>query len=421
MGVLFAVYAVVNGIAWWLASPQEFGDTYRYFGSALLDIQNPGITPVFLYTTVGSPEALTAIQVGLQTLAFIWLAVEVRRSIPSRVLGNVVAVLLLVGSLLPTVWSWTQLLGSESLTIAAAVAWGAAVLHFLRTSAWGSVAVLSITTALLLVTRPMLAGVVLAATLLIVLARWRAGRAQVMVIGGAALAFSIYAVARLQLLSSDPTFRVRYAIGNFIDKGPSFRGYAVERMPACEPLVAAVNGPAPWDDGWKFQGTLGETCPETFLWMRSSATSTTSWVPAAPQEAWANFVGIVRDLGYVGYTPWSGIPGVGTVPGMDLPVWQLSLAALLMGLVLTLAIGRLRWSWTAALSSLVLLAAVVTTAFVVWSADGIEHSRHMQPLTSLLPFAALALIPLGFSSARQRGAAADSSIESVTAGSARAD
>ena len=398
MKILVAVYAVINAVAWWLAAPQEFGDTYRYFGSTLFDIQNPGITPVLIYTTIEDPAVITAFQVVLQALAFSLLALEVRRSVPSPRLGLVIAVLLLALSLTQPVWSWTQLLGSESLTVSAAVLWIAALLWLRRVRDARACIAACAATVLVLVTRPMLSGVVLTSAVLLAIVLWRPRRGLAIALVATSLVSFVYGVARLAMLSSDPDFRVRYAIGNFIDKTPSFRVYAIERMPACEPLVAAVNGPAPWDDGWQFQGSLASTCPETYLWMRSSATSTQAWVPALPDDAWVNFVGVARELGYIGYTPWSGIPQVGELPGQTTPTWLLTLFGLGTGLVLTVMLrGRLRWNSAAAACIAIGTASIVATSFVVWSADGIEHSRHLQPLTSLLPIVALVIVPIGFS------------------------
>lgn len=398
MWLVYVGYAVMNAIAWWIASPQEFGDTYRYFGSTLFDIQNPGITPVLLYTTVGSPEAITAIQVGLQTLAFVWLAIEVRASIASRRLGTVMAILVLLLSLTAPLWSWTALLGSESLTIAATVAWMAAVLRVLRRSSWGSVVLCGAAVLAMIVTRPMTAGVACAVIACLAVTRWRTARVPMLALGVTTLAAAAYGAARLSALSSEPTFRGRYALSNFIDKGPSFRTYALERMPACEPLVAAVNGPAPWQDGWQFQGSLISTCPETYLWMRSDATASQSWVLAMPHEAWANFVGIARDLGFVRYAPSGAFPDL---PWQEAPTVLLAVAALAIGAVLTVVLARLRWNRSALASSVVVAVAVVVTGLVVWSADGIEHSRHLQPFTSLLPMAALLVVPIGFARARR--------------------
>jgi len=46
LALIAFAFVIWNFVAWGISDPQEFGDTYRYFGSRLFDIQNPGITPV---------------------------------------------------------------------------------------------------------------------------------------------------------------------------------------------------------------------------------------------------------------------------------------------------------------------------------------------------------------------------------------
>lgn len=397
--VICAAYMAINVGALLASEPREFGDTYRYFGSTLWDIQNPGITPVLLYTTVVDPARVAAVQVLLATAAWIVLAFVTWLRLTGSWVRWVASVGVLALSLTAPLWSWHLLLGSESLAISAAVLWLASLVWLaghLDRPAW-PLGWLVLASTVLLFTRPPLVPVVASVGVVCAAWAWRSSRrwpAPVLALAAIA-ASSAYAGVRLLLLSGEPKFRYRYAINSYVDKTDSFRAYVDQVGPPCEPLVAAVNGPRPWDDVWVLKDELMSRCPELFVWLGGPRSSLSSWALAVPGDAAANFVAVMPTFILLPYTEARALPSA--LDGLLMPawpVWLLSLVALVAGIVLAAAAGarpRVSWAWATGAGAIAVALAV--TVFAIWGADGIEHDRHLMPLTALGVVAAF-LLPM---------------------------
>jgi hypothetical protein len=405
-----AVYAGANLAALAASEPREFGDTYRYFGSTLWDIQNPGITPVLVYTAIADPGRVAVFQVVLSTLTWSLLAVVAWLRLDGTWVRWPAAGGVLLLSMTAPFWSWTMLLGSESIAISAGVLWLASLVwlagHLTRPQwpvAWSVLAA-----ALLVVSRPQLVPVVLAVQAVCIVWSWRATRTvpTLVLASLATVATSAYAVTRLQLLASAEVFRYRYAIDNYVDKTPSFRAFADATMPTCEPLTAAINGPRPWDDVWVLKQELMSRCPETYLWLRSPQTSLISWTSAVPGDALANFAAVMPTVILEPYTQSRAMPPLlDAVLMPSWPAWLITLLYLATGVVLA-ALARVRphVSVVWALGSAVIAASIAGMLYLIWAADGIELTRHLMPFTALAAIAAF-LLPITQPSRRPSSAA----------------
>jgi hypothetical protein len=397
LGIIALIYSVWNLIAWWITEPQEFGDTYRYFGSTLFDIQNPGITPVFVYTTIEDPRLVTLVQVIAYTITWLLLARVVFQRLAGTRIGPILAVSLLVISMTTPLWSWNTLLASESLSFSATTLWLAALIWATGPAAHHGTRVLArvASSAVLVITRPAMVVIVGAVVLIFGVWLWR--RRSALVAGLAALLtfapFGLYAVVRLQLLAGDETYRYRYSINNYVDKTSSFRAYADGNMPPCEPLVNAVNGPAPWDEVWVLKQELISRCPESFIWLRGSSASLLNWTLASPGNAISNFFDAIPRVTLQPYSVGRAMPdAISSILMPDWPVWILLIIYTVIGLTLAFVAGaRLRITSLWILGAPSVLAASFLYLFAVWGSDGIEHNRHLLPLTAMLLIAVLTL------------------------------
>ena len=391
------VYLTWNLIAWWITDPQEFGDTYRYFGSTLFDIQNPGVTPVLVYTTIEDPRLVTLAQVIVYSISWLVLAKVVAQRLNGTRIGPVLAVALLVISMTTPLWSWNTLLASESLSLSATTLWLAALIWATGPGIDHGLKVLALVaaSAVLVITRPAMVIIVGAVVLIFGVWMWR--RKSAFVAGLMALAafapFAIYALVRLQLLSTNETYRYRYAINNYVDKTSSFRAYADANMPVCEPLVNAVNGPAPWDEVWVLKEQLISVCPESFIWLRSSSTSILNWTFASPGNAVSNFFDAMPQVMLQPYSVGRAMPDFLSALIMpEWPVWLLALVYLGLGATIAFLSGaRLHLTPLWLSGFLVTVVAIIAYLYAVWGADGIEHNRHLFPITAFVPVAGLTL------------------------------
>lgn len=393
---LAIAYSAWNLLAWALAQPQEFGDTYRYFGSTLFDIQNPGITTVLLYTSGQDPRLVTFVQVVLSIV--VWLAlvgaigVRLRGTWAAWMLPSLVLVL----SMTSPIWSWHLLLGSESLAISATVIWLASMLALRQSPSALSLLGNACAAGVLLVTRPQTFPLVLSIELVLLAWRWRKAQAALgsVVAFVGVLASTAWAVTRLELLANSETFRFRYAIDNLVDKRESFGIYVEQHMPPCPPLTQALNGPRPWDDVWQIKEKLIGLCPDSFLWLRSPSTQLTSWLVAGPSAALSNAYGAMLAVTLPIYAPEAiAMPRwLSSVLLPDWKVWSLGLLFVIVGCFVAFTIGvRVRVTWRWVISALLISFGTCAYLIAVWGADGIELNRHLMPVTSLLPIAALLL------------------------------
>lgn len=381
------------------SDPREFGDTYRYFGSALWDVQNPGITPVVVYTALAEPGRVVAFQVVLSTLCWSVLAWVAWLRLHGSWVRWAAAGGVLVLSMTAPFWSWTMLLGSESIAVSTAVLWLASLVWLagrVARPSWAMAWSVAAAT-LLIVTRPSVTLTVLVVQVVCIVWVWRAARSAITVATASlvTVVVSAFAFVRLQLLADNEVFRYRYAIDNYVDKTPSFRAYADVTMPPCEPLVAAINGPRPWDDVWVLKEELISRCPETFLWLRGPDTSLLSWTAAVPGDAAANFAAVIPTVVLEPYTQSRAMPAwLDAILMPAWPAWCVALLYLAVGIALA-ALARVRpcLSATWAIGAIAIAIAIVVTMYGIWGADGIEHSRHLMPVTPVAVVAAC-LLPI---------------------------
>lgn len=392
---ILVTYSFWNVVAWIVNDPQEFGDTYRYFGSTVFDIQNPGFTPVLLYTTAKNPELVTFLQVAIYVVCWLLLAYAIAARSTWKNSGVTLSVIVLVVSMTTPLWSWNMFLASESLAISFAALWMASIVWMLHRRTTWSLFLSVIAGSNLIIDRPQLTPLVVIVIAVSALWFYRLSK-RISVAGLGFLAIfpaAFWGIARLLLLSSDAKYRYRYAIDNLMDKTPSFRAHALENIGPCEPINAAINGPAPWDDMWKLKEDLASVCPNAFLWLQSSKTSLSTWALQIPTAAMQNFVDIVPMLGLTVYASSRAMPDfISAIFMPDLATWLISFIYLIVGIAfLYLAGSKLRVTLFGVLSSIAIIAITALTAFAIWGADGIEHERHLIPLTILIPVAALVL------------------------------
>ena len=390
-------YLAWNLIAWWITEPQEFGDTYRYFGSTLFDIQNPGITPVLVYTTIEDPRLVILAQVFVYSMSWLVLAKAVLQRLQGTRIGPALAVVLLVVSMTTPLWSWNTLLASESFSFSATTLWLAALIWATGPGINHGLKVLALVaaSAVLVITRP--AMVIIVGAVLLIFGVWLWRRQSALLAGFMALVtfapFAVYALVRLQLLSTNETYRYRYAINNYVDKTSSFRAYADANMPPCEPLVNAVNGPAPWDEVWVLKEQLISVCPESFIWLRGSSTSLLNWTFASPGNAVSNFFDAIPQVMLQPYSVGRAMPdAISALIMPDWPAWLLGFIYVGFGLLLAFFAGaRVKITPLWVLGALTIIAASASYLFAVWGSDGIEHNRHLLPLTAMVAVAGLTL------------------------------
>ena len=405
IGLTIVAYLGIGLWGWRTHTPQEFGDTYRYFGSTLFDIQNPGITPVWVYTTLQDPWLVTLTQTLFSALAWLAFAWIIYSRVTMPILRIALPLLTLAVSLTPAIWSWNTYLSSESLSFSTAVLWVAAIGYGSTptTRPWLTTAAVLGASSAFIITRPAVTVIVLPVSALVAWWQLRATRAPIpaaVTLGGTAVV-TVYGLIRLMLLSSDPIYRYRYAINNYVDKTSSFRAHADAQMPTCEPLIAAVNGPAPWDEVWVLKEQLMSVCTDSYLWLQSSQTAATSWVPAIPFDAVTNFFGSMSGVILAPYGPARVVPDAAEILlPLSTPWWILALGSIAIGLIIAAFAGVRPRSWVFAItSSLLVLASIAGYSFAVWAADGIELARHLLPVTALFPIVAVVMPTLLLSQA----------------------
>lgn len=397
VGLTAVAYFAWQTVAWWRSSPEESGDTWRYFELPLSEPINTGLTASLLFQAIGDQRGITFAMVFLSAIAWLMLALAVFRAIQKRVIGGGLAIATLLISLTSPIWSWNVFLYSESFTVSALVFWLAALIWGVRIRSfdvWGA-SVFATSTMVVCITRPQLAMFI--APIALVMAAWgiirlrRISASTITALGG--LLGGSVASLRLLQLQADPYWSVFYKINNYVDKTMSFRAYADEVMPPCQPLPDAMQGPAPWTDAWVIRDNLPSLCPETFLWFRSADSNVFSWTLAVPGEAWANFMALIPSVGFFVQSQGRAMPeSLSNILLPDIPVWQLSLLGLLLGALCAWFSGaRLR------ITPLWLLAGGIITFFslvhiyVVWAADGLELERHLMPISLLMMLSALLL------------------------------
>jgi uncharacterized membrane protein len=379
------VYLLWNLLAWYISTPTEMGDTYRYFGFLIFDAQNPGIMTSFLYQSIQDPRIITLIQVVLATIAFLVLVSAVLIQTKWRAAGIIASALVLLVSMTAPFWSWQTLLATEGLTLSFSVLWLAAVIMSFNRELRPAVVItaLSVSATLLLLARPQFVVLVLPASLLIGFALSRRTRSLAVFVDAVAgvipaVAFSLW---RLLSLMGDKGYSFIYTMHNYVDKASTFRAYANERMPSCEPLTAAMNGPAPWSDMAAIRDQLISLCPESFLWLKSGPVSVLNWTTQYPAESLTSMTAAMSDMIISPYSPMTATPpAVSSLILPEVPAWMWLAAAWLIGIGLAFIAGyRSKPTRLTMISTLVMAGCFAVLIYFTWASDGIELARHQAP------------------------------------------
>jgi uncharacterized membrane protein len=379
------VYLLWNLLAWYISTPTEMGDTYRYFGFLIFDAQNPGIMTSFLYQSIQDPRIITLIQVVLATIAFLVLVSAVLIQTKWRAAGIIASALVLLVSMTAPFWSWQTLLATEGLTLSFSVLWLAAVIMSFNRELRPAVVItaLSVSATLLLLARPQFVVLVLPASLLIGFALSRRTRSLAVFVDAVAgvipaVAFSLW---RLLSLMGDKGYSFIYTMHNYVDKASTFRAYANERMPSCEPLTAAMNGPAPWSDMAAIRDQLISLCPESFLWLKSGPVSVLNWTTQYPAESLTSMTAAMSDMIISPYSPMTATPpAVSSLILPEVPAWMWLAAAWLIGIALAFLAGyRSKPTRLTIISTLVMAGCFAVLIYFTWASDGIELARHQAP------------------------------------------
>jgi len=398
--VLFGVYAVLNVWTWWGTEPATTWDSPRYTGGDLLLFLNPGVPPTALFSAFENASVATLIQTLLYSAAWMSLAGAVLASLRATWVRWPLALLPLVVSLASPLWSWNLVVGSEGLTVTAMVAWLSTLVWLAASSRSAALIGSAIAASALLVTRPQT--LIFVVPIQVIATAWWVRRTQrsfgksrqlLAWLAVLLIAATGWATFRAALLANDDVYSFRYALHNLVEKTPSFREYVLNEAPPCEAIPAALNGPQPWTDVIAFDNTLISLCPETFIWFKSDAVAVQTWVAYDPAAAALNFRDVMWGIALPVGAEVSPLPD--RLDGAVLPtgnVWLAIAVASVLGLVLGVA-GRVRYRVTAlGVTGLVLaVGAVGVYLFAVWAADGYDVIRHMVPVTTLLPVAALVL------------------------------
>jgi uncharacterized membrane protein YphA (DoxX/SURF4 family) len=195
---------------------------------------------------------------------------------------------------------------------------------------------------------------------------------------------------RLVSLANDPLFRFRYGIHKIVDKPTSFREYVLERTD-CAPMRDALNGGSPWDSMYALSQNMMNECPETYLFLRGEDTSLITWTLDKPFAAGQQFFDVMHSIVIPIYTPGRALPAFTDSWLMpQWPVWILLSISLVVGALLALPVGaRFRITMFSAVAVVIVALSSIAFAYAVWASDGIEHDRHLMPMTILAIVSAL--------------------------------
>lgn len=399
--LLFVAYVLWNLVAWGNQPAQETFDTYRYFGDwgwnlgAIFEPLNGGFAASLLYVIAPNPTLISLLQVVIAVVVWSLLALAIVHRLHGTWVAWALAIATLLTSLQSIFWSTHFALASESLAFSAAVMWLASIVWLTSREGTGTGPLIGLTLAMTLMaaTRPQ-AMLALLPVQIVILTWWTRRESQTR-----SLRFAIpalipiagFALFRVWQISQHDRWPFRYALHNLVDKEPSFRAYALERMPPCEAIPAALSGPAPWNEVLALDGTMINTCPETYLWFQSNATSVWTWVPAIPGDAIRNFLDVLPGTSLIRWNEIVGLPtsvDFALMPNSN--PWVFIGLCLLIGIGLAIAAGvRPVVTPLALLGVIVSVMSVLGYVFLVWAADGVDFGRHVFPVLPLLGVAAL--------------------------------
>lgn len=399
--MLVACYAAVVFLMWGFQPAQETFDSYRYLGDwgwnpvMIFDALNGGFATSLLYVIAPEPILISFFQVLLSGLAWSLLALAILYRLQRTWVAWVLAITAMTLSLQSIFWSSHFAIASESLAFSATVTWLASIVWLASRSGSAVGPLIAITAALglLAATRPQ-AMLALIPIQIVVLTWWarRENRQRTLVSAISALVpIAGFAAYRVWQVSQHDRWPFRYALHNLVDKEPSFRAYALERMPACDAIGNALNGAAPWNEVLALDNTMANLCPETFLWFQSDATSVWSWVPSIPGLALENFFDILSSISLIRWNEisfWPSSIDFALMPNGN--PWTFSITCLIAGILLAWLAGvRPRLTLLSVLGTMITIASASGYVFLVWAADGVDLGRHVFPILPLIGVAAL--------------------------------
>lgn len=398
---IIAIYVGWNLIAWAGQPASETFDSYRYLGdwglnfTAIFDPLNGGVATSLLYAVTPDPTLISLMQVLISSVVWSLLALAILHRLTGSWLGWVLTIATLAISMQSVFWSSHFAIGAESLVFSAAVAWLTSIVWLTSQSAPATSGVIATIAgmACIAATRPQ-AMLALIPIQIVIWIWWSRREHHLKTLNYALPALvplAMYALFRVWQISQHDRWPFRYALHNLVDKEPSFRAYVLERMPSCEAIPAALNGPAPWTDVLALDNSMISQCPDTYLWFQSGATSVWNWVPAVPFAAIRNFLDVAPDFTLIRWnelTAWqTNLDGL-LIPSSN--PWLFAILSLVAGIGLALAAGiRPRMTWSGALGVAVIVLCVIGYVFIVWAADGVDHGRHVFPVLPLVGVAAL--------------------------------
>jgi hypothetical protein len=401
--ILVACYAAVVFLMWGFQPAQETFDSYRYLGDwgwnpvMIFDALNGGFATSLLYVMAPEPILISFFQVFLSCLAWSLLALAILYRLQRTWVAWVLAITTLTLSLQSIFWSSHFAIASESLAFSATVTWLASIVWLASRSGSAVGPLIAITAALGLIaaTRPQ-AMLALIPIQIVVLTWWarRENRQRTLVSAISALApIAGFAAYRVWQVSQHDRWPFRYALHNLVDKEPSFRIYALERMPACDGIDNALAGPAPWNEVLALDNTMANLCPETFLWFQSDATSVWNWVPSIPGLALENFFDILPSISLIRWNEislWPSSIDFALMPNSN--PWAFSITCLIAGILLAWAAAvRPRITLLSVVGTMIAIASAFGYVFLVWAADGVDLGRHVFPILPLIGVAALVM------------------------------
>lgn len=396
--VVSIVYVTWNLLAATFSTMEFSWDSDRYF-STVLDPQNPGFVTTGLFRLIQNHTAIMFVLVGVYSVAWLILMWGIVRAFRGSAAGWVLSSLMLLISLSAPLWSWNTVLLSESLTTSSVVLWIASVVWLVssRGKSPGMLVWTSVAALLVISSRPQLLIVMIPAQLAVIfLNRDRMGRGLLSVNLGIVVGALGLGLLRLYQFAASGSFQYLYVLHNFIDKQESFRPYALETMPKCEPLEQALAGPAPWPDTLNLGGNLVPVCPETWLWFNSDAAQFPAWFLERPTETITNFLNVIPHLVFYPMSVGQAIPTpVSNVILNPLHLWLWTFAYAVVGVIFVLSIRRrLPISVRGVVAGLLIAISVVIFVFIVWGADGYDLSRHVYPVVPFIGVAVLAIFPV---------------------------
>lgn len=397
IAVVVTVYALWNLSAVIASDAQESYDTYRYFG-LIFDVQNPGITTTALFVAAGDHRLIVILLTLVSVVAWSLFAITIFYRLSYTWVRWPILFSALLFSMTAPIWSYNTVLLTESLTVSSVVLWFTALMWTTQVSKerfWRPLIGLMLSASCVILTRPQLLIVVIPTQFifLIWVARRSSLRTPVLVSGLALVPVLVLGAYRLYQLSLVPLYQFRYALNNLVDKGSSFRPYALENMPQCQNIPAALNGPAPWNDVHALESTLMNSCPETWVWFNSDAVRAPSWLLADPMAAWLDFFGAMPRVTLALMSEGRAMPDClsNLILNPSEPwLWMLIYAAL--GAIFA-AIAGVRPKVTLLNIAGCAVIGIATFFYLImmWASDGYDVNRHIYPVLPLMAVAFMAI------------------------------